>query len=53
MDGQFVTLVSGRIAYVAQIKDMWRDMNANRGFVLYSCTATFFHAQKLLLITQG
>lgn len=38
--------------YTAKIKDTWNDMILDNSFASYTYIATFFYAQKLLLITK-
>ena len=49
----FITLVSGWIVYTAKIKDTWSDVIPDNSFASYTYIATFFYAQKLLLITKA
>lgn len=50
---QFMNLVSKWIVYTAKIKDTWNDMILDNSFASYTYIATFFYAQKLLLITKA
>ena len=53
IDQTFVTLVCVWIVCAAQIEDHWRSRALDSDFASQGCTATFFYAQKLLLITKG
>lgn len=50
---QFMNMVSEWIVYTAKIKDTWSDIILDNSFASYIYIATFFYAQKLLLITKA